>query len=251
MIAKPSLVDSITIIFAAHNSTRPMDRLLGNIKITVNEKMFIKDPESSDLGKRIVEHSIKMIDAIGFENFTFKKLGKEIGSNESSVYRYFESKQKLLMYLSSWYWGWLEYRLVFATNGIPESREKLAKAIEIVTKTTVQDSMYSHINEELLNKIVINEFSKSYLTKEVDTKNKEGYFSVYKRMVTRLSEMVKAVDSNYAYPLSMASTILEGSLHQHFLKDHFASMTDCHEAGEPTEYFTDLIFNRLNRTPHV
>lgn len=228
-----------------------MDRLLGTIKITVNEKMYIKDPESSDLGRRIVEHSIIMIDEMGFENFTFKKLGAKIRSNESSVYRYFESKQKLLMYLSSWYWGWLEYRLVFATNGVPNAEQKLAKAIEIVTKTTVKDSIFSHINEELLNKIVINEFSKSYLTKEVDKKNKEGYFSVYKRMVTRISEMVQAVDDTYAYPLSMASTILEGSLHQHFLKDHFSSMTDCHNDEEPTEYFTDLVFNRLNSTPHV
>lgn len=228
-----------------------MDRLLGAIKITVNEKTYIKDPESSDLGKRIVEHSIILIDCMGFENFTFKKLGTEIGSNESSVYRYFESKQKLLMYLTSWYWGWLEYRLVFATNGIPDAKEKLGKAIEIVTQNTVKDSIFSHINEELLNKIVINEFSKSYLTKEVDDKNKEGYFSVYKRLVTRISEMVQAVDGAYVYPLSMASTIIEGSLHQHFLKDHFLSMTDCHEDGEPTAYFTDLVFNRLNRASHV
>ncbi len=228
-----------------------MDRLLGAIKITVNEKMYIKDPESSDLGKRIVEHSIIMIDEMGFENFTFKKLGTKIGSNESSVYRYFESKQKLLMYLTSWYWGWLEYRLVFATNGIRDAQEKLLKAIEIVTKTTVKDSVFSHINEDLLNNIVINEFSKSYLTKEVDDKNKEGYFSIYKRLVIRISEMVQAVDDTYAYPLSMASTILEGSLHQHFLKDHFSSMTDCHKDEAPTEYFADLVFNRLNSTPHV
>ena len=55
---------------------------------------------------------------IGFENFTFKKLGEQIGSNESSIYRYFESKHKLMLYLSSWYWAWIEYRLVFATNNI-------------------------------------------------------------------------------------------------------------------------------------
>lgn len=228
-----------------------MDRLFGNIKITVNEKTYIKDPESSDLGKRIIEHSILMIDEIGFENFTFKKLGTNIGSNESSIYRYFESKQKLLMYLSSWYWGWLEYKLVFATNGISDNKEKLAKAIEIVTMTTVKDSIFSHINEVLLNNIVINEFSKSYLTKEVDEKNKEGYFSVYKRLVGRLSEMIKAIDKTYPYPLSMASTILEGSLHQHFLKEHFSSLTDCHKDKQPTKYFTDLVFTRLNPTPHV
>ncbi len=228
-----------------------MERLFASIKITVNDKLYIKDPESSELGKRIVEHSILMIHDLGFENFTFRKLGTEIKSNESSVYRYFESKQKLLLYLTSWYWGWLEYRLVFATNGIPDPEQKLAKAIEIVTQTTINDTIFVHINEKLLNKIVINEFSKSYLTKEVDTKNKEGYFGIYKRLVTRISEMIKAVDTSYDYPSSLASTILEGSLHQHFLKDHFSSLTDCHEDEQPTNYFTDLVFNRLNKQPHV
>ena len=48
---------------------------------------------------------------IGFESFTFKKLAAKIESTEASVYRYFENKHKLLIYLVSWYWNWVEYRL--------------------------------------------------------------------------------------------------------------------------------------------
>jgi AcrR family transcriptional regulator len=227
-----------------------MEHLLRSVKIGINEKIYVKDPESSDLGKRIIEQSILMIDEMGFESFTFRKLGLKIGSNESSIYRYFENKHKLLLYLASWYWGWLEYQLVFATNGMSDPGRKLARAIEIVTRPTVEDSAFSHINEVLLNKIVINEYSKSYLTKEVDTENKEGYFVIYKRLVNRLSTMIKALDGNYDYPSSLASTILEGSLHQHFLKDHFTSLTDCRESGDPTEYFIQLVFNSLNAQPH-
>lgn len=222
-----------------------MERLLQSVKIGINEKIYVKDPESSDLGKRIIEQSILMIDDMGFERFTFKKLGDQIGSNESSIYRYFENKHKLLLYLTSWYWGWLEYQLVFSTNSIADPAEKLEKAIAVVTQATVEDSAFSHVNEVLLNKIVINEYSKSYLTKEVDMENKEGYFVIYKRLVTRISEMVHAVDTAYPYPSSLASTILEGSLHQYFLKDHFASLTDCRENDDPTLYFTDLVFNCL------
>ena len=137
-----------------------MDYLLQSVKISINKEIYIKDPETSDLGKRIIEHSILLIDEIGFEKFTFKKLGVKISSNESSVYRYFENKHKLLLYLASWYWGWLEYQLVFTTNSISDPKLKLEKAIEIVTKATVEDSSFSHINEVLLNKIVINEYSK-------------------------------------------------------------------------------------------
>lgn len=223
-----------------------MDRLLQSIKIGINQKTFVKDPESSELGKRIVEHSILMIDEMGFDRFTFKKLGERINSNESSIYRYFENKHKLLVYLTSWYWGWLEYQLVFATNSIADPTEKLRKSIQIVTRTVEEDTAFSHINEVLLNKIVINEYSKSYLTKEVDEENKQGYFEIYKRLVLRLSEMITAVDFSYPYPASMGSTILEGSLHQHFLLDHFRSLTDCQKHTDSTTYFTHLVFNTLN-----
>jgi AcrR family transcriptional regulator len=224
-----------------------MEDLLRSLKIGINEKIYIKDPESSDLGKRIIEQSILMINEMGFESFTFKKLGIKISSNESSVYRYFENKHKLLLYLTSWYWGWLEYQLVFATNGMVDEKLKLDKAIDIVTRTTVEDSAFTHINEVLLNKIVINEYSKSYLTKEVDTENKEGYFVIYKRLVTRLSDMIRAVNAGYKFPHSLASTILEGSLHQHFLKDHFTSLTDCHNDVDPTRYFLHLVSTILSK----
>jgi len=227
-----------------------MERLLQSIKIGINEKIYVKDPESSDLGKRIVEHGITMIDEIGFEAFTFKKLGTRIGSNESSIYRYFENKHKFLVYLTSWYWGWMEYRLVFATNSISDPREKLTKALELVSLAPDEDLHFSHINEVLLHNIVVNESYKSLLTKEVDIENKEGYFVIYKRMVTRISEMIKGVNPSYPYPSSLASTLLEGIMHQHFLKDHFKTLTDCNQEVKPNEFFADLIFKTLNTATH-
>ena len=223
-----------------------MEKLLQSVRITINDKLYVKDPESSNLGKRIVEESILMINDIGFESFTFKKLGKKIGSNESSIYRYFENKHKLLLYLASWYWGWLEYQLVFATNNIPDASTKLERAIEIMTQATEIDLAFTHINEVLLSKIVINEYSKSYLTKEVDQENKEGYFVIYKRLVNRLSQMIKEVNGDYPYPASLASTLIEGALHQYFLIDHFSSLTSCDVKTTPTEYFKHLAFNTLN-----
>ena len=124
-----------------------MINLLSNLKISVPDKIYIKDPESSDLGKRIIENSILLIDEIGFDSFTFKKLGTKIGSNESSIYRYFESKHKLLLYLTSWYWAWIEYQMVFATHNMQDQKEQLFKAIEVITKAIEEDFTFSHINE--------------------------------------------------------------------------------------------------------
>lgn len=227
-----------------------MIKLLSNLKIAVPDKIYIKDPESSELGKRIIEHSILLIDELGFDSFTFKKLGAKIGSNESSIYRYFESKHRLLLYLTSWYWAWVEYHLVFATFNITDPEVQLSKAIEIISRTVVEDVSFSHINEVALNRIVINEYSKSYLTKEVDSENKEGYFVIYKRLVTRLRDMILRINPQYQYPASLASTLIEGALHQHFLKEHFSSITDCSDTVAPAEYFTHLAMNILKTTDH-
>ena len=223
-----------------------MDELLSNIKIEVPEGVYIKNPESSELGKKIVQNSIVLIDEIGFENFTFKKLGQLIGSNESSIYRYFESKHMLLIYLSSWYWRWIEYQLVIETFSIKDTKEKLIQAIEVVTRTTKEDKNFSHINEILLNKIIINENSKSYLTKSVDSENKQGYFLPYKRVVRRLASIISDHNSDYEFPLTLASSITEGALHQQFLKLHFTTITNCNNDVTPTKFYRDLILKTLS-----
>lgn len=223
-----------------------MKNILDGIKINISPKIYVKDPETSELGKKILENSILLIDEIGFDNFTFKKLGLKIGSNESSIYRYFESKHKLLLYLSSWYWGWIEFKLVLSTNSISNPKDKLMKAIEIVTEEIISDTNQPHINEVILNKIIICEFSKSYLTKEVDDENKEGYFLIYKRVINRIIEMVNEVNPSFPYAKSLISTVVEGALHQHFLKSHFKSITDCSDEITPTEFFKNLVLKQIN-----
>jgi len=222
-----------------------MNTILSNLKIQVNEKIYVKDPETSALGKKIIEQSILLIDEIGFENFTFKKLGEKIASNESSIYRYFENKHKLLVYLSSWYWSWMEYKLVFATTNITDPKEKLRKAITIITEKVVDDSSTEHINEAILNKIIIAEFTKTLHTKEVDQENKEGFFLIYKRVINRIVSIVNEVNPSYPYAKSLVSTIVEGSLHQHFLTEHLTTITDCNSSVTITEFYLNLTENVL------
>ncbi len=188
-----------------------MNTILSNLKIQVNEKIYVKDPETSTLGKKIIQESIILIDEIGFELFTFKKLGERIGSNESSIYRYFESKHKLLVYLSSWYWGWMEYRLVFSTSNIVDPMDRLKRAITIVTEKI------------------------------------EGFFLVYKRVINRIIDIIQEINPEYGYAKSLASSIVEGSLHQHFLKDHLKTITNCNENNSPTDFYIDLAQKTLRK----
>ncbi|MFC4817864.1 MULTISPECIES: TetR/AcrR family transcriptional regulator [unclassified Flavobacterium] len=223
-----------------------MKNLISNIKIAVNNKLYVKDPETSDLGKKIIQNSILLIDEIGFELFTFKKLGEKIQSNESSIYRYFENKHKLMLYLSSWYWTWIDYNLVFSTANITNPSEKLEKAIKIVTQNITDDLETPHINEEVLNRIIISEFTKTFLTKEVDEENKEGFFLVYKQVVNRIIEFITEVNPNYKFPKSLASSVVEGALHQQYIKKHFKTITNFNETDNVTQFYIELVKKTLS-----
>ena len=218
-----------------------MQELITNLKIQVNPKIYVKDPETSSLGRRIVHHSILLIDEIGFDSFTFKKLGIIIGSNESSIYRYFENKHKLLIYLSSWYWAWIEYRLVFAISNIDDAQLRLKKAIQVVTQIVEDDLTTTHVNESVLNRIIILEFTKTLHTKEVDDENKEGFFLIYKSVINRIVAIVNEVNPEYKFAKSLVSSIVEGNLHQNFLKQHLKTITNCNEQIAPSIFYLDMI----------
>ena len=218
-----------------------MKDLIGQIQIKVNAKVYLKDPNSSELGKNIISHGIQMIDEIGLESFTFRKLAKQLNTTESSIYRYFENKHKLLIYLTSWYWGWLEYQLVFSTMNIPSPEKKLKMAIELVSRDVKDIKQINHINLEILNRIVTSESSKVYLIKSVDDVNKEGLYAGYKRLVGRISDIVLEINPKFAYAHTLISTIVEGIYHQKYFADHLPSLTDIkNNSDELANFYTDM-----------
>lgn len=222
-----------------------MDQLLSTFKITIPEGVFIKDPETSVLGKNIITQGMELIHEMGFDGFTFKKLGTHIGSNESSIYRYFENKHKFLLYLSSWYWAWVEYNLVMETHSITDPKEKIIQAVTVLTRKVDNDSSNTPINLVLIHKIMISEFSKSFLTKSVDQENEQGLFVAYKRVHSRLQGFIKVANPSYNFSASLANTILAGVLQQYYYKDHFPSLTDCSDINEPSNYYINLIYKTL------
>ncbi|MCB0754046.1 MAG: helix-turn-helix transcriptional regulator [Flavobacteriales bacterium] len=216
------------------------------IGIYVNEKVYLKDPESSELGKKILETGIDMIDEVGFESFTFRKLALEIGSTEASVYRYFESKHRLLLYLTCWYWRWIDYKLMLATTNITDAEERLKRAMGVLVKQVEVDSDFSHINEVKLNRIIISESSKAYLNKHVDEENKEGFFLDYKELVERVSSIILEINPNYPYPHMMVSTLIEGAHLQRFFADHLPRLTnDIKGEDSVTEFCLQTILKAI------
>lgn len=217
-----------------------------NIHITIEPHFYTKDPASSALGKKIVSTSISMINSIGFEAFTFRKLGVEIGSNESSIYRYFESKHALLVYLLNWYWCWIEYKLVFATTNIESAEERLKIALKLLTEDIKEDTSISFINEVLLKTIIISESSKAYHTSAIDSENEKGFYKAYKSVVQRVSTMVLEINNTFAYPHMLISTVIEGAHQQHFFSQHIPALTDkTEDKNTITNFYTDLVLKSI------
>ena len=226
-----------------------MFELPTTIPIQVNSNLYLKDPNSSDLGVKIVAKSIDMINAIGYEEFTIRKLAQAINSTEASVYRYFESKQKLLLYLISWYWSWMEYRLVFATTNISSAKVKLERAICLITDKIDVDEKYNYINLKKLNSIAFTESTKSFLHKEVDKENKIGAYSEYKNFVEKVSDLVLEFNPKYKYPNMLISTVIEGAHLQHHFTDHLPRLTNASSNDNHIQqFFTDLVFKSITIT---
>jgi len=225
-----------------------MQELLRNIQIRVNDKIYIKDPESSELGKGIISTSIEMIHDLGLESFTFKKLAMALETTESTIYRYFENKHKLLIYLISWYWGWLEYHMVLSSINIADPVEKLQNTIATICNPLKDDTFHEHFKLQLLHEIIIEESVKAFLTKNVDMENENGLFSNYKRINDRLIENIKEINPKYQFANTLASIIIDSSNNQRFLALHFPKLTDIKTDGSNlTEFISDLVLNTIKR----
>jgi len=220
------------------------------VALQLDDKLFVKDPASSDLGASIVGHGILMFDELGYEAFTFRKLAEQIGTTEASVYRYFRSKHRLLLYLTAWYWSWMEYRLQLATANIDSAEERLRIALREVTQRIRKDESTPRIDDEALYRVVVAESSKAYLHADVDAENREGMFRSYKRLCRTVADLILEVNPDYRYPVALVSTVVESSHTQKYFAEHLPSLTEVSLGdadASTTAFLTDLVFRAITR----
>jgi hypothetical protein len=219
------------------------------VQIKMNNTLYLRDPEKSELGKNIIKYSIQLIQKAGFEAFTFKKLAVITGTTEASIYRYFENKHKLLIYIISWYWGWLEFQIIYQTKNVHDSKAKLKQVIALLANTVQDDIMTSYVDESLLNKIIISEGSKSYLTKNVEQYNKQEFFNTYKDLCKTVGEIILECNIQYKYPHSLASTIIEVAHLQNFFMHNLPALTDFDQTKKDDQiidFLNNLVFSSIN-----
>lgn len=223
---------------------------MATLYFRLNPHLYLRDPQQTELGQKIISASVRLIDTLGFEQFTFKKLAEEIDSTEASVYRYFENKHRLLLYLVGWYWNWIEYRIDMHTSNLPTPQAKLKACIHILASEKKFDESFDFIDEAALHRIVIAELDKTYLTKQVDSDNKEGLFGGFKLLCKKIANWVIEVNPKYPYPNALVSTLLLTAKQQIFFAAHLPSLTNLgngiteqHEALE--KFLEQLVFKSI------
>ena len=203
-----------------------------SIQITLSERLYFRDPQATDLGRRIIKFAILLIDEVGFETFTFKKLAAKMGSTEASVYRYFENKHMLLLYLVSWFWEWVSYLIDINTRNISDPISKLKIVISTLVFASKENPSIEYVNESVLHRIIIAEGAKSYHTKSVDNENKEGLFVNYKQLVEKVATFIVDVRPDFPYPCALASNLFEMVNHHIYFALHLPRLTDVTVVGD-------------------
>lgn len=214
----------------------------------VNEAIYLKDPEGTDLGKKIVKRSIDLINDLGFEAFTFKKLAIEIGTTEATIYRYFENKHRLLLYIINWYWCYMEFLLDFQLQNLTNPTLKIKTIVQLLTHDLPESSGGLDYNKKYLSQIVISESSKVYLVKEVAEINKNEVFKPYKDLCAKIAEVITSYNQAYLFPKSLSSTLIETAHHQQFFSQYLTKLTDIEEKDKEKfaeKFLEDLVFKVL------
>lgn len=209
----------------------------------LNEKLFLRDPQDTSLGRKIVAASVQLIDELGFEQFTFKKLAHQIGSTEASLYRYFENKHRLLIYLISWHWAWLRFQIRFYTHNVADAQERLRLILRIITHAHRDDATTAELDEAALYRVVVAEASKTYLTHDVDEVNHDGLYREYKGLCADVAAVVQKIAPHYPYPHALVSTLLETARKQLFFSRHLPSLADAPSPATADQDIFDFLEN--------
>lgn len=199
-----------------------------HLKFDINNKLYLRNPEGSELGKQIVKKAIDLIYSIGFEQFTFKKLAHEVNTTEASIYRYFENKHRLLLYILSWYWNYMEFHVNFKITNLTDKKERLKVVIQLLTDDLSMEFGNVDYNLHYLNQIVIAESGKGYMIKEVSELNSNEIFKPYKDLCAKIAVLISDYNPKYIFPHSLSTTLIESSHQQQFFIKNLPRLTDIH-----------------------
>jgi AcrR family transcriptional regulator len=219
------------------------------LKIPLNQAIFLRDPEENETGRSILAVGAKLMAELGLEEFTFRKLAAQIDCTEANVYHYFKNKQRLLLYYTDLYGSWLDQQVFLMSLEYQDSVQLLDETLKLLATFPEKTLQPGSVPAELLRTIVISDGHKVFMTKHVDTDNLLLLFKPYKDLCKRIVGVFKSIAPDYPFAHSLATTVLEMSHTLNFYKDHLPALTDFGRApsSQPIyQYLQSLCYATLS-----
>lgn len=147
----------------------------------------------------------------------------------------------------------MEFRISIGIQNIPSPEQKLRIALNKLIEEKKIDPDIPYVNEKKLQRIVISEFEKTYLTKDVDSDNKDGLFLPYKALCKTIVGILVEINPNYKFPHSLVSTVMLSINHQLYYATHLPSLSDINAKSqdkyvELVEFLEGLVLNTIAKT---
>ncbi len=218
------------------------------IRIEVDSGCYLRDPQATEVGRKLLQQALLLIDKTGIEEFTFAKLAKAIDSTEATIYRYFENKHCLLNYLLSWYWASLNFRIAFEINSLSRVSEKLENFLRILVYADLNYASTSFLDMGVLHHLALTEADKVFFTHRVDEENQDRYFRHYKMVCSQLTSLIEQHNPSCQWPKSIACMLIEQSHRQLFFSDHLPSLSDVSQGKKQREEIYSYLLFLLHST---
>lgn len=238
------------LLFNTEGSLAHKISMTTTLSIHVPTELYLRNPEETELGRKIVSHSIPLLLELGFDKFTFKKLGERIGSPEASIYRYFSSKHQLLHYLNAWYWNWLRYLLKTRTANVTDPKRRLKMAISVLLDASKMDLSIPHIDEAKLHKVIVREGTKAELDDDSRRALAAATQDGHAAFCEEFAELIRAYKRGYRAPKALVAMMIAAAHELVHIGENFPRRLEIKGSGAKHDEFLtfleDTLFRVLN-----
>jgi AcrR family transcriptional regulator len=195
----------------------------------------------------------------GFDAFTLKRLAHNLQTTESSVYRYFDNKHRLLVYHIKSYWEWLNEQVnIQCYNNKLHGRKALETTFEIMCFPQANNWPREGVSYDCMHKILTHQSVKAYFSSYVDLENKDGAHQALKALVHIMSGWLREEVPDFEFPKSLINTLLTSVMMQPFYAEHLPSLTELPspnsthtQTSQQTFRYICQILERLTTPPPV
>jgi AcrR family transcriptional regulator len=221
--------------------------------------LYNKDPQSSTLGQNLLKESAKILAEEGFDTFTLKKLAQNLQTTESSVYRYFDNKHRLLVYHVNFYWNWLTEQVdIQCCQRTLHGKDAVCKVFEIMCFPERFAWPSAQIDFECMHKILTHQSVKAYFSQHVDLENREGAHIALKILVSQMGLWLSQDLREFEFPKTLITTLLNAVMMQPFYAEHLPSLTELPspnptdtQTAQQTYRYVCQIIERLTTQPRT